>query len=291
MLDGISPYYFASVRKTVTAFGTLFNNIKMARTAEVNGAGTTIKTIKVPIAYAPAQSYISWLRGAHSISRSTDGEAVISKTLPRMAYALKSMTFDKTRALGSMGRINNSTETLIGSPATRSTVKSMLQPMPWNFDFELLIVSKNLDDGYNIMEQILPNFKPTFPLTVNFVPGLELKLDVPVVFNGITQSDNYELQIGEKRLITWTLDFTAKSYIFPPLSDIGLIKRVINPMFSDTDATIAPEPVVTIITEVNPFEAEIDDPYTVVQEEIEGSGVREATGAAAGTLGASGTST
>ena len=43
-------FYFQTIRKYVALFGTLFNDIHIART---NSAGNTTAYIKVPITYAP----------------------------------------------------------------------------------------------------------------------------------------------------------------------------------------------------------------------------------------------
>ena len=46
-----TQFYNEAVRKTVIAFGTLFNNIELKKTVD----GQTIETEKVPLAYGPKQ--------------------------------------------------------------------------------------------------------------------------------------------------------------------------------------------------------------------------------------------
>ncbi len=49
-------FYNETVRKTVIAFGTLFNNISIKKFAN---DGKTISMMKVPIAYGPMQRFLA----------------------------------------------------------------------------------------------------------------------------------------------------------------------------------------------------------------------------------------
>ena len=49
-------WYFGLIRKYVTIFGTLFNDIIINR---VDSSDNTTKTIKVPIAYGPKERYLT----------------------------------------------------------------------------------------------------------------------------------------------------------------------------------------------------------------------------------------
>ena len=47
-------FYNESIRKCIIAFGSLFNDIYIERK---DAAGTTIQTLKVPLAYGPKQKF------------------------------------------------------------------------------------------------------------------------------------------------------------------------------------------------------------------------------------------
>ena len=51
-----SYFYNETIRKTVIAFGTLFNNIKIKKYA---ADGKAISQIKVPVAYGPMQRFLA----------------------------------------------------------------------------------------------------------------------------------------------------------------------------------------------------------------------------------------
>ena len=54
------------------------------------------------------------------------------------------------------------------------------------------------------------------------------KRDIPIVLNRVGFRDDYEGDYSTRRLITYTLNFTAKTYLFNeiPSDDQGLIKKV-----------------------------------------------------------------
>ena len=50
-----NSFYHELVRKTVVSFGTLFNNLYIART---NNQGVVTQRMKVPLAYGPKQKFL-----------------------------------------------------------------------------------------------------------------------------------------------------------------------------------------------------------------------------------------
>ena len=81
---------------------------------------------------------------------------------------------------------------------------------PYNFDFSLSIFVRNTEDGTQILEQILPFFTPDFTVTVNFIPNMDQKYDMPIILNSVENQMEYEGDLSTTRLIIWNLTFTAK---------------------------------------------------------------------------------
>jgi hypothetical protein len=107
-------------------------------------------------------------------------------------------------------------------------IKNIYMPVPYDIGFELTIVSKIQDDALQIIEQIIPFFQPSFNVTVNLIPEISERRDIPVVLNRINFRDTYEEDFTQRRLIYYTLSFTAKTYIFNeiPSDSDGLIRKV-----------------------------------------------------------------
>ena len=90
-------FYNKNIRNIVILFGTIFNDITIRRTLS---DGTIQNTLKVPIAYGPAQKYLTRIEQGPII----DNE-VVGMVLPRMSFEIVTMTYDVTRKLQSTKKI------------------------------------------------------------------------------------------------------------------------------------------------------------------------------------------
>lgn len=204
-------FYHEILRKTVIAFGTLFNNISIRHK---NNNNEIINSIKVPLAYGPTQKFLARLEQSPDLNRP------IQITLPRMSFEFTGLTYDSTRK-------STTTQTfVVKSEIDGTETKKAYLPVPYNMQFELNIMAKLNDDALQIVEQILPYFQPSYALTVNFLDTLNEKRDVPVVLENITMQDDYEGDFNSRRVLIYTLRFTAKTYLFGPISsaDSNIIK-------------------------------------------------------------------
>ena len=93
-------------------------------------------------------------------------------------------------------------------------------PVPYNIQFQLSIFVKNAEDGTKIIEQILPYFTPEWTASVNLIPDIDGKFDIPIILNDISLEDTYEGSFEQRRAIIWTLNFTMKAYVFGPTKKI-----------------------------------------------------------------------
>jgi hypothetical protein len=206
-------FYHKGINKTVVAFGTLFNNIQIRK---FNDNGDPISVLKVPLAYGPIQKFLARLE------QNPTGDRKIAMTLPRMSFEMVSLDYDTSRKASTI-------QTFKPSVATEEAdMRRVYMPVPYNIGFELNIVSKLQDDVLQIIEQILPYFQPSFNVTVTLIPQIGEKRDIPIVLNRIGFRDDYENDFSTRRIINYTLYFTAKTYLFGeiPENNRGLIKKV-----------------------------------------------------------------
>jgi len=212
---GNAHFYNRTIRKIVVAFGTLFNDIYMIR---YNKAQTTeYERIKVPLAYAPKEKFIQFITTDPTQTKS------INVKLPRMGFEMDGITYDPSRK--QMSTIQNF------SLAANKTLNTQYAPVPYNFDFTLSIYVRNTEDGAQILEQILPFFTPDFTVTVDLIPTMNQKYDMPIILNSVSPEVDYEGDGMTTRMIVWTLTFTVKSWIFPALKTGGDIIKSANTNF------------------------------------------------------------
>ena len=206
-------FYNKCITKTVTAFGTLFNNIHI-RHFDENDAPVSI--LKVPLAYGPMQKFLARLE------QNPSGDRKIATTLPRMSFEMTSIDYDPTRKVSAIQTFK-STKIEDGK-----AMNNIFMPVPYNIGFELNIISKIQDDALQIIEQILPFFQPSFNVTITMISSIGEKRDIPIVLNKVGFRDDYEGDYSSRRTLIYTLNFTAKTYIFNeiPEDNQGLIKKV-----------------------------------------------------------------
>jgi len=203
-------FYNQTIRKYVSLFGTLFDDIHIIRT-DSNGNETAF--IKVPITYAPKEKMLARAQQDPNIDRPT---ATI--TMPVMSFEMTFVNYDSDRKLPT---INRSANKLASNP---SVLNYQYNPVPYNFGFKLYIMVKNAEDGTKIVEQILPYFTPDFTVTVQLIPAMNETKDIPIVLNSIDQIDTYQGNFTERQALIWTLDFTLKGYLFGPVKTSPIIK-------------------------------------------------------------------
>ena len=97
-------------------------------------------------------------------------------------------------------------------------MQAQYSPVPYNLNFELFCMAKNSDDGIQIVEQIVPFFQPEYTVALKEVPEMDIVRDVPMVLNSTTYEDNYAGDFTERRAIIYTFNFTAKAYVYGPVT-------------------------------------------------------------------------
>lgn len=207
-------FYHGSIRKLVVGFGSLFNEIYIART---NSDDTEEKRIKVPISYGPKEKFVRKIR---ELDEAEDSKFAVENILPRMGFEITSMVYDTSRKMNSLNR------TLGTRNEEDLTIKNNYSEVPYTIEFTMSIMTRSIDDGYQILEQILPQFTPDFTITMNFTE-LDRRVDVPIVLTAISSVEDYEGELSQdRRLITHTLLFQAKSFIFGRIKTDPLIREI-----------------------------------------------------------------
>ena len=191
-------FYNEIFRSVIIGFGSLFNGIEVKKSSSI---------IKVPLAYGPTQKFLARMQ------QEADLNKPVSMTLPRMAFEFLGLQYDPTRK-------STQTQTIINQTPDGTEVKRNYLPVPYNMRFELSIMTKLNDDMLQITEQILPYFQPAYQLPINFLGNLKEKRDVPIQLDNISMEDDYEGNFDTRRALIYTLQFTAKTTLFGPISDV-----------------------------------------------------------------------
>jgi hypothetical protein len=200
-------------------FGTLFNQMTPSR-SDGSIEGPDVQQMIVPISYGPYQKFLARITQDPELDRKT------AITLPRMAFEINGMQYDSSRKIGSLKKVKSF------DTGDYNYVDYQYSPAPYNIEFSLYIMTKYAEDGAQILEQILPFYKPDWTTTVTLIDGIE-PFDVPLVLNSVGSEDIYEGDFETRRSLLWTLNFTMKAWFFGPTRQKKIVK------FVDTRITVS----------------------------------------------------
>ena len=135
-------------------------------------------------------------------------------------------------------------------------------PVPYDVGFELNVFTATSDDGLQIIEQILPYFQPDYTVTMIIDKDyMDTKRDIPFILESVDYEDSYQGALTDKRRIIYTLKFTAKIYLYGPISSSAVITKVSADLYTDLQAK-SPSRSERVTVTPNPTSADKDDVYT-----------------------------
>jgi hypothetical protein len=212
--------YNRIIRKLTLAFGNIFNNLTLVR---YNLDLTEQERFLIPVGYGTKELYVSRLQEDPDLNKK------VQITLPRISYILNGISYDNTRKQNT--NLNSFSSNADGTASQYNFV-------PYNFDFSLYLYVRNIDDGLQVMEKIIPYFTPDFTIKLNLIPELGISKDIPIVLKDTNYEVVYEGNSqSDTRMVIWTLDFNLKGYLFTSAEKKELIQNSITNILLESDAT------------------------------------------------------
>lgn len=217
-------YYYQVMRKTIVQFLDLFNDIKIGRYDTTTGQ--LLSFIKVPLKFAPKSKNWYWVEKIDS-----NGQRIRDKIMPIMAVNLVDIEIATDRKVNK----HYSARTASSTIDNRFSEERFINPVPYNYTFQLQILSEYMVDVVQIMEQILPYFDPHMFIEIT-IPEINIDgettemLKLKVLYNGSNKEESLTMGPDEYRYLQWNIDFTVEGYLFQPKYDYPIIKYVYEEM-------------------------------------------------------------
>ena len=202
-------FYHGALRKYIIMFGNMFNDLEVGR---YNNSGQLIQSLQVPISYGPKEKFLARLREDPGLNKP------FSTVLPRLSFEITNLSYDPTRTYNKMNRILQTT-------SGGDILKTQHTPTPYDIDIVLYGMFANNEDAVQVVEQILPFFRPEWTHSVKITSDMNEYFDVPTVLNDMSIEDSYDSDFETRRAIIYTFNFTIKGYMFGPVTNKGVIKR------------------------------------------------------------------
>lgn len=258
MTFGNAPFYYYTMRKINLALGALLNGIQLIK---YGANGENLGMVTIDVTEAGKDQWYSRLFADPNLTLGVDIQ------LPSIAYEFKGIQYDPTRKLTPYVKnyvVQNA-----------NTATSYIAAFPYNMNFEVNLAVRTVDDGFQVMEQILPFFDPQYVVALKYLSGTSntgteyVTDEVPFILEGVRFENNFEGPAGTSRAVIWTLDITAKALFFGPTPEVGVIKEVIinlrNPNANAPNQNIFS----TITNSVDPLDANISDSWTIQTTVVE----------------------
>lgn len=200
----MSSWQHTLIWKYCVVFGTFFNDVVIWRGDETN---EEIQKFKVPIEFAPREKFLGM-----TDAKPEDKQRAIQ--LPRMSFEMTGMQFDESRKIERRHMIQ---------AANRKTLRGV----PYNINFQLNIMTKNMLDATKIVEQVLFMFQPDYTVDVKLLKDFDHIDRISTDYAGISHQDEYEGEFETMRRTTWTIDFVMHGWLYGPIDEGKQIKKIL----------------------------------------------------------------
>ena len=244
-------YYHRHFENFIVAVGELFSNIGIVKT---DSAGNIIKEYDCQIEYAPKNKWISRIREQNALTGPQ-----VKITLPRMAFEISDIQYAPDRKIGVNGSY------AIGN--NNGVKGKIFPPTPYDVIINLYLATKDGNDSFQVIEQILPYFQPYISVKYLAIPEYNVNMDVPITMQSFQEEDTFEGSSEEVRTITTTFTLSAQMNFFGPMiPNANVIKDVIISLSNNINFSRN----MSVIQEtVTPLSANSDGVYTITEKVTE----------------------
>lgn len=228
-------FKYNELRRYTVLFGQLFSDLHILRETEDKQT-----FIKVPLKYGRGYVY-------EKFGDNDDKKTRMRIVLPAMSFVLTQWDEDGSRKTNTYNKLASRK---IGDD---NKVNTQFGRVPYNFTYELAVRTKNIDDMNQIMEQIIPAFSPALTVKCQDNDELDVQQDITIqMLPGVEMEDTEEEQIDVGRVITWTINFVVKGYLYKRTNREPVVLQVevnnfmpdgfqVEQMFSTVISAISPQ--------------------------------------------------
>lgn len=189
----------------------IFSDIEIPRYGE---NGEILKTITVPIVFSSRERAVQLVEQDYATN---NGSANI---LPKLALSLDNMSKATSRDTNKTKKLNITTK-------DNTNYTYQYNSVAYDFAFTLHILARTMSDLTVIVEQILPQFRPTLNIRFKELEFSEEEATIPINFDGIQFDFPIDSDIdSDIRFITADLSLTMRGNLYLPIKDAKIVKEV-----------------------------------------------------------------
>ena len=220
MSGGFGVYFYhRTTRKIIASLMAMFSDIQIARYT-LDGSNEKDR-LTVPLILGQKEKYV------YRNTEDPDLTNPKQKTLPIMSLEWKGLKYNAARKQQSIQMVKN-----INS--TEGSIKQLMG-VPYDLSFTLSVLVRNIEDGIQIIEQVIPNFTPEYTLQILIDDVMNISKQFPVKLDSVEYTVENEGPAENMRLVMWTLSLTVSAQYYPMTTDPAIIKTAITNIYDNTE--------------------------------------------------------
>lgn len=143
--------------------------------------------------------------------------------IPRLVLSFVGMTKESTRTLNKYHKISKRVQNEKGDIQLNYAYNSV----PYDLQYQLVLQARGLNEAFQIVEQILPMFRPTYPLSIQEYPLFDEKTETVLSISDPQFDIMNDFGPEDVNIVNVTFDLVLKSNLYLPLQLTGPIETVI----------------------------------------------------------------
>lgn len=141
--------------------------------------------------------------------------------IPRIVLSFEGMTKASERTLNKEHKFSMKV-----NMNGQNVLKHAVNSVPYDFNFRLLLQTRGMNEAFQIVEQILPKFRPSLTIQVREFPLFEETTNTQILLSDPTFEINDEMDEEDINIINVSFDITLRGNLYPPINIVAPIEVV-----------------------------------------------------------------
>lgn len=235
-------YSPGTLRQYIIGLLNMFNDITVRRYAK--DYVTVVKEIVVPISYGLGEKEYY----ERTEDYQAEGHSRAYQSVPRMSLTFTGLNYAQDR-VESANEARDLYSGFIDDSA--NAVYRDMQPVPYDYQFEVKARTESVEDFQQILEQILPYFNPERVMRVKEIPFLNYERPVQVTVDASALDMPTELSAQDMRVLETSFSLTVRGYMYKPVTSVAVLKKIYRYLaFTENNyVTIEDRRIITLVAE------------------------------------------
>ena len=221
-VTSLPPEYFGDLKFTRKAISVFMDwLIEKIYVKRLDDQGNVYAYIRPPVQYANIDRVHTVIKDVHNEKFIGNTSVTVNNILPRISVNALDISYASERKINKFHKVRGNTVN------AENTINRIMTPAPYKLDVELGILTKSIDDSFQIIEQILPYFTPHYSFEVDILPNFDPEM-ITYTLNSVVPESADEYGAIDARIFMSTINFTVDlNYYFMQKNPSKIAREII----------------------------------------------------------------